>query len=39
LKDHVRKGDILYTVYTGFQTNWQFVQQYLHDHGNGYHIE
>jgi thymidine phosphorylase len=34
----VRKGEILYSVYTGFQANWQFVHQFLHEHGHGYHI-
>jgi thymidine phosphorylase len=39
LDAHVKKGDILYTVHTGFQANWQFVHQFLHERGNGYHIQ
>jgi thymidine phosphorylase len=39
LDARVRKGDVLYTIHTGFQANWQFVQQFLHEHGNGYHIQ
>jgi thymidine phosphorylase len=38
LDDRVRKGDVLYTVHTGFQSNWQFVQQFLHESGHGYQI-
>jgi thymidine phosphorylase len=39
LDGKVNKGDVLYTIHTGFQANWQFVQQFLHDNGNGYHIQ
>lgn len=38
LGDTVRKGDKLFTLHAAFQANWQFAQQYLHSHGNGYHI-
>jgi thymidine phosphorylase len=38
LGDKVRKGETLYQVYTGFQANWDFVQQFIHEQGSGYYI-
>lgn len=38
LGDKVRKGETLYQVYTSFQANWEFVQQFIHEQGNGYVI-
>jgi thymidine phosphorylase len=38
LGDKVRKGETLYQVYTSFQANWDFVQQFIHEQGNGYFI-
>jgi thymidine phosphorylase len=38
LGDKVRKGETLYQVYTSFQANWDFVQQFIHEQGNGYYI-
>lgn len=38
LGDKVRKGETLYQVYTSFQANWEFVQQFIHEQGNGYFI-
>lgn len=38
LGDKVRKGETLYQVYTSFQANWDFVQAFIHEQGNGYLI-
>ena len=39
LGDKVLKGDILYRVFTHFQANKAFVQEYIGEHGNGYQID
>jgi thymidine phosphorylase len=39
LNEKVRKGDILYTIHTGFAANKDFVLQFLHESGNGYSIQ
>lgn len=38
LGDIVRKGETLYQVYTSFRANWDFVQQFIHEQGNGYQV-
>lgn len=39
LGEHVNKGDLLYTVYTNFPMNKQFVTHFLQEQGNGYVIK
>lgn len=38
LGQKVHKGDVLYQVYTEFQSNYEFVQQLIREQGNGYLI-
>ncbi len=39
LGESVHKGDILYRVHTEFHANYEFVQQFIREQGNGYVVD